>query len=682
MNRITFPLEDGMLGPTVADLQDALQQCFAQSAIPIPDPNTFTQLETALQSERTAQTYGPGTHNVVVAFQQGHKLLDVNGVASGAVDEPTASALNALLTQWGLLPPPSPDTQGTVLGQLVDGDGAPIAGMPVSLFATYIRSETRLGDATTGKDGRYSIAYDRPSPLNLVTRAYDASGKVIAESTTVFAAAAQVEINFTTAANKVVGSPSIFTTLNSAIAGQLRDIPLSALKEDKDTHELHFLASAINVPFEQVAYLFLAHLLATEHKLRDETLFGLFTQGTPPTLMSALNALPDAGIDDAFAAQVLNAVLTHTRATLERTLTAGIAANILPESYSQAEEAELSVLDGLRIASVENAPYIRGKTALNDLLAAGSVAQNVQTAFVQAYAANSGKLGPTWKTLRADKSLPAADLATLNTVLSAGELLTGNLPLVKDTLQRMSQKTLASLSDLALLDQSDWEARISQVDPGATSIPQVLPGDTAAVRIARFAKSLAARFAGRFQTTAFVGGLSKAKTTAFAHKDELISFLSANPKFNLRSTHIDHFLASNKLAISAPALDELKAAQRLHRVSPHYATVDALLSAGYKSAQSVYFKGRTPFLAHMTTAMGSETLASTAYARAQMTYATTLMALGQYNSSFSGLSPAAPPLHNLLQARSRTCLTCRPCLARSIISIVMIASRFTVQQLT
>src|ERR1039458_5836765 len=212
------------------------------------------------------------------------------------------------------------------------------------------------------------------------------------------------------------------------------------------------------------------------------------------------------------------------------------------------------------------------KRSLSDLLVAGAVSQDLHAAFVQTLAANNGNLGPTWTALRANKNIPAADLTTLNTVLSAGELLTGNLPLVKDTLQRLANQSLASLSDLALLDESDWVARITAIDPDATTIPQVLPGDTAADRVARFAKSLATRFAGRFSTTAFRGALSKATTTPFANKDEIVSFLAANATFNLHKTSIDQYLVKNKGTISAPALSELKTAQRLHRVSPHYAT--------------------------------------------------------------------------------------------------------------
>ena len=86
----------------------------------------------------------------------------------------------------------------------------------------------------------------------------------------------------------------------------------------------------------------------------------------------------------------------------------------------------MNLLDALRVQNTGNSPYVRGKTSLNDVLSAGGVADAAKTAFVQAYADNGGKLGPTWKTLRANKKLTSADFSALNTTLSLGELLTGN----------------------------------------------------------------------------------------------------------------------------------------------------------------------------------------------------------------------------------------------------------------
>ena len=102
--------------------------------------------------------------------------------------------------------------------------------------------------------------------------------------------------------------------------------------------------------------------------------------------------------------------------------------NVLPASYGAAQAAELALLDDQRTSSVGQTPYIRGKTPLNDLLAAGGVSPAVQAAFTSAYAASNGQLGPTWKALRANTALPAADLAILDTTLSLGELLSRESP--------------------------------------------------------------------------------------------------------------------------------------------------------------------------------------------------------------------------------------------------------------
>jgi Lon protease (S16) C-terminal proteolytic domain len=369
-------------------------------------------------------------------------------------------------------PPVSDQHRGIVQGKLVDEDGGPIASTRVALFSVQLRAETCIREASTGESGQYCFRYERPQPLNLVVRAYDAAGAVIAASATVYAAAQQIEIDITTAADGVLRTPSQFTTLVAAVTAGLDGTPLLDLKENKDTHELTFLASSIGVDFTQVAYLFIAEALGTQNGLRPETFFGLFAQGTPPALKPALANLPDAGIDDAFTAQVLSAVLVQSNTTLGNALTASVAANILPASYADSQAGELSRISALRVTAVGSAPYAGGTTPLNGLLAAGSVAANVQRAFLDAFAANGGNLEMTWKALSADQSLTEDQLTTLKTVLDLGELLSGSLPLVQDTLQRLAQKTLASPSDLALLDESDWEARIRTVDPNAASIPQ------------------------------------------------------------------------------------------------------------------------------------------------------------------------------------------------------------------
>jgi hypothetical protein len=510
------------------------------------------------------------------------------------------------------------------------------------LFARNIRSETSLGQALTTTEGQYSIGYRRPSALNLVARAIDASGKTLAQSATVFAAAAEVDIDLTTATDGVIRTPSTFSTIEAALAVHLASTPLSDLKENKDAHELQFLASATGVPFKHAASRFIAHALGTKSKINEATLFGIFHQGIPPALSAALSSLPDGGIDEAFTGQVLSGVLAHSRAMLGQALSSAVNTNILPASYAATQDAELTLLDTLRAKSMAEAPYLRGKTSLNDLLAAGGVAEPVKTAFLQNYADHNGHLESTWEKLRATKDLVAEDLAMLDLTLSAGEALGGNVPLVKHTLSQISQKTLASVQNLALLDESDWIARITAVDPEAASISPVLPDDPAPQRITRFAKALSERFAAKHPTTKWAGKLSKSQTSSFAKtKDELVTLITASPTFTFKQSNIDHFVATNKVTLSAAALADAKTAQRLWRVCQDYDSMEALRSAGHHSALSVYSLGRAPFVAQMTTALGSESAAKMAYARAQMTSATALIAFGRYNLALNGTNVAA-----------------------------------------
>jgi peptidoglycan hydrolase-like protein with peptidoglycan-binding domain len=529
-------------------------------------------------------------------------------------------------------PSPAPtNQQGRVEGSLVDQDGAGIAGAVIALFSQGLRTRSQIGKATTDPLGAFGIVYARPGPLNLQVQASTTGAAVVAKSAVVFSAPADVQIDLTTAPDGVVRTPSAYTVLVAGVNAQLQGTALSALKQDKDNQDLAFVASAAGAAFDDVAKLYISVRLAATSKLNSATLYGIFSQGIPAPLAAGLASLPDAGIDDAFAGQVLAGVLAHSSATLSAALTSAVAANVLPASYAAQQAAELARLDAMRVQSIGAAPYVRGKTPLNDLLAAGNVDTAARTAFTQAYAATGGRLGPTWKTLRADKTLTKAQLATLNTTLSLGELLGGNLPLVKDSMQRMATGSLVSVQTLAMLDQADWVARMTQIDPQATTIPPVLPDDTPAQRIARFAKAVAERFASRYPTTALAGGLSKAQTSSFASKDELAAVLTANPKLNLKRTNIDQFVLTHKLQLSDAALSDLKAVQRLHRLSPHYATVEALNAAGYRSAQSVYFKGRAPFVAQMTPLLGSAPLAEAAWVRAQAGYAGALSTYARFN---------------------------------------------------
>jgi Tc toxin complex TcA C-terminal TcB-binding domain/Neuraminidase-like domain len=596
------------------------------------------------EEERESAKFGSSTLEALRAFQARNGLRRTKAVDRRVLPIllTIEERISIRVSEQATVPPSSSaERYIRVTGNLVDVDGAPIPKTKVALISETLRAQENIDTGNTDQQGRFAFRYRNSGPRNLAVVAYAAKERILARSATAFGVIADVVISLSTAKDGIQPSLSQIATLQALVAPQLGKEKLSELKENKDVHEVQFLANATGQTFSDIASLYIASRLGLLKGLAEATLFGLFMQKVPPNLAASLANLPEAGIDESFLEQVFAGVLTQSRAQLSAALSNAIAANVIPPSYSTSQDKELSRIDVLRAEGAGKSPFIRGKTSLDDLLKANSIPASVSRTFVQAYADNGGNLDATWQELQANKGVSAAQLATLSTTLSVGEILAGNLPLVKDTLQRLTRGSLSGVSSLALLDQSDWVSRIQEVDPSATSIPPIIEGETPAQRIARFAKALAERIGRRYATVALGSALTKAQQSSFATKKELGAFLTANATLNLKSANIDQYIAANKVAITQPALAELKRAQRLFRVSPHYASVEALNAAGYHSAQSIYLRGRAPFLAQMTTAMGSASLANAAYSRAQTTYAAALTTYATFSLSLNGTSVSA-----------------------------------------
>ncbi len=121
MKEVSFPLQLQSTGPEVANLQAALQLLFDRGALLRDDDVARRELSAALQRESAQSVYGRVTGKVVALFQELRQLP-----ASGAVDEPTAAALNALLREWGMLGEAPAQRSRLVIGVVRREDGLPM----------------------------------------------------------------------------------------------------------------------------------------------------------------------------------------------------------------------------------------------------------------------------------------------------------------------------------------------------------------------------------------------------------------------------------------------------------------------------------------------------------------------------------------------------------------------------
>lgn len=205
MNRITFPLNSGMQGSAVADLQDALQLFLDRRALLANDEGARRELSEVLKRERAEQTYGGATEKLVTIFQEERRLE-----ISGAVDEATAKAMNALLQEWGLLEQTN-SPRLVVSGAVQREDNLPLSNLRVSAVHESDRTAIRLGEDTTDAEGRYTIHYE-PLPeiaeINLRVLVTDKEGQPLQSSDLVQNAKRLEIININVPVSKPSATPS------------------------------------------------------------------------------------------------------------------------------------------------------------------------------------------------------------------------------------------------------------------------------------------------------------------------------------------------------------------------------------------------------------------------------------------------------------------------------------------
>jgi hypothetical protein len=384
-----------------------------------------------------------------------------------------------------------------------------------------------------------------------------------------------------------------------------------------------------------------------------DAFYGLFRTGIPPQLGSVLRALDELVIDDTFIGQTLNAVLTQTLDVLRAGLQTALDDNIVPATLAASLDTIVATLGDLRLKYIGSVPYVRGKTPLSTVLATGNVPDELQTKFLNLYAANPKDVDGAIAQLQKDPAVTKQDLATLRFTLGAGELLSGNLPLLQHAVAQRSAGSIKGAGDLARLDVAGWTTVLNQVDPSATSIPPVLPGETPQQRIARLATTLAYRFEKRFPTPALADRLANDSAPPLASSTDVNTFLTNNFSLELRDMHLDRFLrdyptALNGIGDPAATVNDLKRIQRVFRLFPSYDIVKPLLADGLDSAQSIYLIGEVRFVAKYGESMG-KTAATDVYRRSERTYARALTLFANYNGAFNvgppkALGPApAPP---------------------------------------
>ena len=210
---------------------------------------------------------------------------------------------------------------------------------------------------------------------------------------------------------------------------------------------------------------------------------------------------------------------------------------------------------------------------------------------------------------------------------------------------------------LARQSRADWVRVLEGESPDGKPVgfPDNTDGDTDQAKLEHFAVILERQFERAYPTASFAGNLERSEGKILRHAPAIVTFIDNNPAFNLDRHRIDQFVADHEGSLSEiedreAVVAELKSVQRVFRLKPTFAVVDAMLGQGIDSAQQVYFMGQGQFAQAMKAAGLNTIEARSIFRRAEDMYASAVTLFGDLSADMQGISPLAIPAMQLDEA--------------------------------
>jgi hypothetical protein len=261
--------------------------------------------------------------------------------------------------------------------------------------------------------------------------------------------------------------------------------------------------------------------------------------------------------------------------------------------------------------------------------------QQLQTDFIERYAASTERIEDFWKQLSSGAEFKDA-VPELQFTLQLGTLTLNNPSLVTAIRQQYQPKTIR---DLTALSSADWTQLIQSKN---VPIPSTVAGDAAAGKTANYVGQIVKSLETAYPTDFIAQGLAK---SADAIDQSVAKFLKDSPDFSLVRTHLDHYLGQRQTPAAQLASGDAKvkrriqAYQRLARIDSNLRVMSVLMARGFDSAYKIASGSRSAFVQQHAQALGGNEKAAAVYDSAQRTTAATLNLHMAVREGLSGPHP-------------------------------------------
>jgi peptidoglycan hydrolase-like protein with peptidoglycan-binding domain len=602
MQRIIAPLQSGDRGPAVANLQDALQLFLDRGIFLANDAGTRQELSTVLRRERAEQSYQDATRKLVSIFQEEQQIQPQ--LEFGNIDERTAEAMNRLLQQLTAL---NESERFVVRGILRLFDNTPIPEITIRAFDRDLRSRELLGQATTNSDGYYEIFYTRDQFIRAEKQTADLivaavqpipaaveQYRTLVESPTLFNAPNEATVDLEAGAD-ILQTPSEYVRLIQTLDGLLADITLANNDNptlidklaDLNDEDLDFLFHETNIELEKLQFLVQSARLHQQFSRQDYT-------------------VPVPALYGLARTKQLNSFEGFARTSLSELKTGLAQAGGIPNqpreniiAHFESEEQLNQIIETIHSAAISNtlnSPIGNNQPALTQVLAAALPLIEQQQILLQTYANHEGTTEQFWDTLQqqADFQEPG-QVEKIQFALQLNTLTQSNVALA-ERLQTQFQSTRS----LAQMNPDNLTTLIKE-----QAAPADFPGDTPEEKLNLYSQSIVGLLQGAFPTETIANVVANVAETHFNSVAPTViaqflnratdsAILSNDEVFDIRSTHVDRFVALHGDRLFADIAgdrtqitQQVKRAQRLFQVSTSPETFKNLIESNFSSANQI-----------------------------------------------------------------------------------------------
>jgi hypothetical protein len=517
-----------------------------------------------------------------------------------------------------------------VFGQIREQDGDYFPNGIVRAFDKDMRTEQLLGQALTDSQGQYEIYYqaeqfskDERKSADLIVRVYNSTSQLQVASPVIFNAASQQRVNLVIGGKPYRG-PSEYERFVRRIIPVSQGVDFADLTQD----DVAFLRGETEIKSKYIAFLVVAARHSKKTGIAPEPFYGMFRKNLPTSLP---------------------ALFSQSREAQRHALQSAINENIIPFIYDEKLSEIINQLRQMAVFFAIQKSDDEAYASLGDILDTVHLDKDLQAEFLTTYSNYEGNFDGFWAYLLDHPTLKTY-ANDLQFTMQISTLTRNHLPLITYIQDMRHIGDIKSLKDLTRLDVEDWKVILDKQNVNSIiGFPPGLPGQDDDEKATNYAKTMKSMLEDAFPTAAVAARLEKDDLTTL-NKQDLTSFFSNNPEFDFGSTHIDSYLAENAEAMDgvadkAVATSQLKAMQRVFKLTTDYSEMSLLLGNGLGSAQSIAYMSKNTFLFKYGDQLSSQQ-AKNIYEGAAQASAVSMNLLASFGAMFNDISMYVLPSYN------------------------------------